>query len=47
VADEQIAELLGRYRRPVDACRALVDAALKKGGPDNCTVIVAAYSIAG
>jgi protein phosphatase len=45
VGDNHIAELLRRYPRPSDACQALVDAALSRGGPDNVTAIVAAYSV--
>ena len=42
---EQIAELLGLHPDPEDACQALVDAALSHGGPDNVTVVLAAYTI--
>jgi PPM family protein phosphatase len=45
VGDEQIAELLGLHPDPEDACQALVDAALSHGGPDNVTVVLAAYTI--
>jgi protein phosphatase len=45
VGDHFIAELLRRYPRPGDASQALIDAALSRGGPDNVTVIVAAYAI--
>jgi protein phosphatase len=47
VGEEQIAEVLGRYHKPTEACRALIEAALEKGGPDNCTSIVAAYTVEG
>jgi PPM family protein phosphatase len=46
VRDEQIAELLGLHPDPEDACQALVDAALSRGGPDNVTAVLAAYTIA-
>jgi protein phosphatase len=45
VPDEQIATVLRLHPRPADACRALVHAALDRGGPDNITVVLAAYSI--
>jgi protein phosphatase len=45
VSDEQIAELLGSNPRPGEACLALVNAALDRGGRDNITVVLAAYSI--
>jgi protein phosphatase len=45
VADERIAEILGKHPNPDAACRALVDAALAAGGHDNITVIVVACSI--
>ncbi len=44
VGDDRIAELLGTYARPEEACQALVAAALARGGRDNVTVIVAAYA---
>jgi protein phosphatase len=47
VTDDEIGELLGRHPKPADASRALVDAALERGGADNCTVIVAAYTVDG
>jgi protein phosphatase len=43
VPDAEIAETLARYPRPQEACQALVDAALDRGGRDNITVVVAAY----
>jgi protein phosphatase len=45
VDDDHIAKLLGSHPQPEDACRALVEAALERGGKDNVTVVVAAYSI--
>jgi serine/threonine protein phosphatase PrpC len=44
VDDDRISELLGTHQRPDEACQALVTAALERGGRDNVTVIVAAYS---
>jgi protein phosphatase len=45
VDDEQIANLLRRNPRPGEACHALVNDALDRGGSDNITVILAAYAI--
>jgi PPM family protein phosphatase len=45
VSEDIIAGILDRYPQPPDACQALVDAALDRGGPDNVTVLLAAYSI--
>ncbi len=44
VDDDGIAGTLLAHPGPADACRALVDAALGRGGRDNVTVIVANYS---
>lgn len=41
--DETIARELGRETPAADACRALVDLALDRGGRDNVTVVVANY----
>lgn len=41
VPDERIAELLDRYRNPVMACEALIEAANAGGGTDNIAVVVA------
>lgn len=43
VPDERIAELLHQAPRPAEAVDALVEEALKNGGHDNVTVIVAEY----
>jgi protein phosphatase len=43
VTDAEIADTLARYPRPQEACQALVDAALDRGGRDNVTVLLAAY----
>ena len=41
LGDEQISEILSRHQDdPVEACRALIDAANEHGGDDNITVIV-------
>ena len=43
IGDEQIGEILSGHRDdPVQACRALIDAANEHGGDDNITVIVLA-----
>ncbi len=44
VEDAEITEILGRNPDPVDAARVLVDRALKHGGRDNVTVLVARYT---
>jgi protein phosphatase len=41
VTDDRIAEILHSEPRPAGACRALVQEALRNGGCDNVTVIVA------
>jgi serine/threonine protein phosphatase PrpC len=46
VQDEAIGEVLRSARTAADACRALVDRALKAGGKDNVTVILGRYRIA-
>jgi protein phosphatase len=43
LTDAEIAEMLARCPRPQEACQALVDAALDRGGRDNITVLLAAY----
>jgi protein phosphatase len=45
VSEVEIAELLEAHPRPDDACRALVDRALARGGRDNITVVLASYTI--
>jgi protein phosphatase len=45
VSDEQIATILRLHPQPAEACQALVHAALDRGGPDNVTVVLAAYAI--
>lgn len=44
VLDDQIAAILGQKSNPQEACHALVEAALNRGGPDNVTVVVVACS---
>jgi protein phosphatase len=44
--DAEIAAVMRAHPASADACRALVDLALERGGRDNVTVIVAGYSIA-
>ena len=45
VADEEIAGALARHPSCSDACGALVDLALARGGKDNVTVVVARYHL--
>jgi protein phosphatase len=43
VSEQVIADLLGEERPAEDTCRALVDAAIHAGAPDNVTVVVACF----
>jgi protein phosphatase len=45
VEDDQIAEILGSEPDPEAAAHRLIDLALKNGGPDNVTAVVARYSV--
>ncbi len=45
VGDGEIADVLKAHPDANDACQALVDAALARGGPDNVTVVLANCSI--
>ena len=45
VDDATIAAELGRDRPAAEACQALLDLALARGGLDNVTIIVAGYRI--
>jgi protein phosphatase len=45
VDDSTIGQILARHPEPQAACRALVDQALKRGGRDNVTVVIARYGI--
>jgi protein phosphatase len=47
VPDPQIAEVLRDAQTPGEACQALVQRALERGGKDNITVVLARYSIPG
>lgn len=44
VPDEAIAQLLGQGSSLPERASALIDAALKSGGPDNVTVVLAAWT---
>ncbi len=44
-SEEEIAAVLAAHPRSEDACRALVDLALRGGGRDNVTVIVTGYQV--
>lgn len=43
VEDEAIERVLAQHKAPVPACRALVEAANRSGGPDNITAVVINY----
>ena len=45
VGDERIAEILTLRRSLEEQCRTLVDLALRLGGPDNVTVLLAQYRV--
>jgi protein phosphatase len=47
VGDAEIAALLEQNPSSTDACNALVELALKHGGKDNVTVVVARYQLDG
>jgi protein phosphatase len=46
VEDAHIAAVLAEQPEPEDACDALIEQALARGGSDNVTVVVARYSVA-
>lgn len=43
VKDEEIADILRNSSNPDEACNRLVDAALRNGGSDNVTALIASY----
>jgi protein phosphatase len=45
VPDDEIAAVLGRPAPPQEQAQSLVDAALRRGGNDNVTVVVAHYAL--
>lgn len=45
VNDDEIAAVLKRIGHPQDACQALLDLALQRGGKDNVTVVMGTYHI--
>lgn len=47
VAEGKISETLERHVPAADACRELIDLALKAGGRDNITAVLAVYRIPG
>ena len=46
VPDAEIAAVLGAHPEPDDACQALIDLALERGGTDNVTAVVGRYEFA-
>jgi serine/threonine protein phosphatase PrpC len=47
VEDAEMGSLLERHPVPEDACRALVDLALERGGKDNVTVVLGRFAFPG
>ena len=45
MSDEEIAKILQDNLASADACNALIALALKRGAPDNVTVLLARYKI--
>ena len=47
VEDAEMVSLLERHPVPEDACRALVDLALERGGKDDVTVVLGRFAFSG
>jgi protein phosphatase len=47
VSAEQIADVLALRRKPQEQCDLLTDMAVRQGGEDNVTVVLAQYEIPG
>jgi protein phosphatase len=45
VPDDDIARVLSLHPTPADACQALIDLALERGGKDNVTVLLSSYKM--
>jgi serine/threonine protein phosphatase PrpC len=45
VDDDHIADVLALRRQPADSCALLTDLAVREGGKDNTTVVIAQYQV--